>query len=413
MAYEDNIGSAVTARLDQAKRLLFDLIRIPSASGHEEEAIKLCQDAFAKAGAECELVPIQVDLPSDSEYSFSDVSVEYSGRHNLVAWRRGKGGGRSAILQSHVDVVPADDWADAFSPKENAGFIIGRGSVDAKGCVAAIWLAMSVVNDLSPELIGDVQCQIVVEEEVGGNGALSLIRQGYNADAAIICEGTSFAIHPSNRGALWFRIELEGLATHMGRKHEGISAIDLACEVLEALRNYEEWIVADSCGYPGFERYERPVQVNVGTLNAGTWPSMVPDRAVIEGGVGFLPNRSMAQVKEELAGLLATIPNQWIREHHSLSFPKLHNDSYETDFEHPAVKSLAVAANESGVTPDVLGWNVSCDARLYAKLGRMPTIVFGPGSIKDAHAKGEQIEVEQIRIAAEILVRFILNWCRN
>jgi len=411
MEREDAVKSCVGNHALEARHLLLELIRIPSLSGHESEATSLCRDAFDAAGAECELVPLPLDLPDDPEYSSPGEPVSYEGRHNLLAWRRGIGGGRSVILQTHLDVVPAGDWADAFEPREQDGFVIGRGATDCKGCIVAIWLAMSALRDLSPKLAGDVQCQLVVEEEFGGNGALALIRQGYVADAAVIVEGSSLAIHPSNRGALWFRIELEGRATHMGRKHEGISAVDLACQVVEALREYELKIVKDSRGYPGYEKYEQPVQVNVGILNAGTWPSMVAGQAVLEGGVGFLPNRPMSQVKEELAQLLCSMPNEWIRDHHKLTFPKLHNDSYETDFNHPAVKTLAAAAEESGIAPDISGWNVSCDARLYAKVGGMPTIVFGPGSIADAHAKGERIEFDQILKAAEVLVRFVMRWC--
>lgn len=413
MTEPDHVKAAIAARVEQAKRLLIDLVRLKSIAGEceEAEAIHLCHNAFTAAGADCELVPLPVDLPSDPEYSFPETPLNYEGRHNLVAWVRGNGGGRSTILQSHVDVVPATDWQEAFSPREDDGHIIGRGSVDAKGCVAAIWLATATLRDISPTLAGDVQCQIVVEEEIGGNGALALIRQGYKADVAIISEGTMLAVHPSNRGALWFRIDLEGRATHMGRKHEGISAAEMAVEVMSALQKYEERLLADSIGYPGFERYEHPVQVNVGIVNAGTWPSMVPGHAVIEGGVGFLPNRSMDQVKKELTEILNTLPNRWIREHHTLSFRRIHNDSYETDFTHPAVNELSAAVAESGLSPDVLGWNVSCDARLYAKVGGMPTIVFGPGSITEAHAKDERIELSQIECAAEILVRFVLRWC--
>lgn len=401
----------IQQRSREAEDLLISLIKLPSVPGQEGDAIQLCSRAFESVGADCEMVPLSSDIIEDPEYSFPETPLDYADRHNLVAWLGGRGGGRSAILQSHVDVVPASDWQDAFTPRIENGIIVGRGAVDAKGCVAAIWLAAAAVKDLAIELAGDVQCQIVVEEEVGGNGALALIRQGYTADVAVVSEGTRLAIHPSNRGALWFRIELEGLATHMGRKHEGVSAIELAFEVMKALQEYEERIVADSSGYPGFERYERPVQVNLGVMNAGTWPSMVPGHAVLEGGVGFLPNRTILQIKEELAELLQNIPNEWLRNHHKLSFPKLHNDSYETDFNHLGVQTLAAAVCDAGLEPDVFGWNISCDARLYAKVGGMPTIVFGPGSITEAHAKNEKIETAQIAQAAEILARFIIRWC--
>ena len=90
------------------------------------------------------------------------------------------------------------------------------------------------------------QAHIVVEEEFGGNGALAMIRQGYKADAVLVAESTEMQIHPANRGAIWFRIEIEGLPRHMGRKHDGISAIDLSYKVIQALYEYEKLIIAEA-----------------------------------------------------------------------------------------------------------------------------------------------------------------------
>jgi len=407
----DLISAAVEKKADEAHEFLKDLIHFESTSGNETEAIYFCNGKFAQAGCECKLVPISDNIKKDPEYSHPAEPVFYNGRSNLVAYRRGIGGGRSVILQSHSDVVPAADWEDAFIPHEEDGVIYGRGACDAKGHIATIWLAMSALDELGIELKGDVQAQVVVEEEFGGNGALALIRNGYTADAAFIMESSELNIHPANRGAIWFRIEIEGLPRHMGRKHEGISAIDLSYKVIQALYKYEDKIVADSANYPGFESYDRPVQVNIGMLHSGEWPSMVAASAVIEGGVGFLPNRSMEQVKREVKEAIESIDDKWLREHYKLSFPRLHNDSYETNYSHPAVVAMEKACREAGLSSEVFGWNVSCDARLYAKLGKMPTFVFGAGSIIDAHAKNEKVVFADIVKAAEAAVRFIIEWC--
>lgn len=408
---QDQIRSAVANAADEARDFLKDMIRFESTPGNEQEIIWFCNGAFAKAGCECRLVPITDDIKNDPEYSWSDVELSYDGRANLVAFRRGSGGGKSVILQSHVDVVPGGDWDEAFTPIDDGSFVIGRGALDAKGQVAAIWLAMKALNEINFAPRGEIQAQIVIEEENGGNGALDLIRKGYKADVALVMEGSDLQIHPANRGAIWFRIEIEGNPTHMGRKYEGISAIDLAYKVIQALYEYEKVLIADSANYPGFERYNNPVQVNIGILNAGTWPSMVAGNAVIEGGIGFLPNRSMEQVKREVLEVIRRIDDPWLQEHFKLSFPKLHNDSYEIDYSHPAVIALQEACRAAGLASEVFGWNVSCDARLYAKIGGMPTIVFGPGSITEAHARGEKIDFNDVVKAAEAVARFVITWC--
>jgi acetylornithine deacetylase len=406
-----DISAAVTARAHEACALLTDLISIPSTPGNETDAIDLCRRKFGEVGCECEVVPVRESLKEDPEYSHAEKPMVYDGRGSLVARRRGLGVGRSVILQSHVDVVPAGDWEDAFKPTKDGSVITGRGACDAKGHVAAIWLAIAALREVGAKLKGEVQAQIVIEEELGGNGALDLIRKGCLADAAIVMESTDLNIHPANRGAIWFRIDIEGLPAHMGRKFDGVSAIDKACRVIQALYEYEARIIADSKNYPGFERYESPVQVNVGMLHAGAWPSMVAGEATIEGGVGFLPNRSMDQVKREITDVIETIDDPWLKAHYRLSFPKLHNDSYEIDYSHPAVTTLRNACGDSGISSEVFGWNVSCDARLYAKLAGIPTIVFGPGDFTKAHARDECIDFNQIINAAEALARFAIKWC--
>ena len=405
----DSIHTAIEEKAEKAREFLLDLIQIKSVSGDESEAVRYCLGRFAQVGCECKLIPLSDDLKNDPEYSHPDAPVSYNGRSNLAVYKRGSGDGRSLILQTHIDTVPASDWEEAFTPRQDGDVIFGRGSCDAKGHIAAIWLALAALEDIS--INGDLQAQIVVEEEFGGNGALAMLRQGYKADAVLVAESTEMHIHPANRGAIWFKIEIEGVPRHMGRKHEGISAIDLSYKVIDALYQYERRIIEESANYPGFERYDRPVQVNVGMLHSGQWPSMVAANAEIEGGVGFLPNRSMEQVKREMKEVIEAIDDAWLRDHYKLSFPKLHNDSYETDYCHPAVATMHEVCKQMGLGSDVFGWNVSCDARLYAKIGQMPTMVFGAGSILDAHARDEKIDFNDILKSAQAMADFIVRWC--
>jgi acetylornithine deacetylase len=409
--YIEDIRASVEARADQARDLLLDLIRIPSTSGGEKPAGDLVLRRCRDLGVEVEQVPVPPDLRDDPDYTFADQELSYNGRPNIVAHRRGAGGGHSVILQSHLDVVPAQSWADAFNPVVQGDLVIGRGACDAKGSVVAILLALQALADAKVRLKGDVQAQFVIEEEVGGNGALALIKQGYRADAAIILEGTNLQIHPANRGAIWFRLRVTGKSVHMGRAHEGVNAIEKVAALFPALREYERRIIAESAGQPLFERYDRPVQVNLGMMRAGDWPSTVPGEAVLEGGVGFLPNKPMEQIKRELRAVIEAAADDWTHAHYTLDFPKLHNDAYADDPNHPAVLALAESCREAGLDSEVYGWNVSCDARLYHHRGKMPTIVFGPGSISNAHAAGEKIAFRQIVQAAQALALMCVRWC--
>ena len=408
----EQICQKITQLEPEARRLLRDLISFPSITPDENEIVEFCHQEFGQLDAEAKLVPFPQDIKDDADYTFADQELFYEGRHNLVVERPGTGGGRSIILQTHLDVVPAEeDWPDAFHAREEGDLIYGRGAVDCKGQVPVIYLALKALEELGIKLKGDVCAQLVIEEEVGGNGALALIKQGYRADGAIVMEGSRLQIHPANRGALWFRLRIVGKSVHMGRKHQGVSALEKAVQVMGILDRYEEKLVAESQGQPLFAKYEYPVQVNIGTIHGGTWPAAVPGEVVLEGGIGFLPNKQMAEIKEELRQAILEGGDDWLKSHFELDFPKLHNDAYQTDPHHPMVQTLQQACDQAGLNSEVSGWNVSCDARLYHHRGQMPTVVFGAGDIAQAHARDEQIARSEILEGATALTVFLLDWC--
>jgi len=179
------------------------------------------------------------------------------------------------------------------------------------------------------------------------------------------------------------------------------------------MRQYEQRLIAESKNVPLFETYRQPVQLNFGTIAGGKWPATVCDKVTMEGGVGFLPNKTITQVKQELHNALATCPDEWASTHFTLSFPKLHNDAFATDITHPLVTGMVKTAREVGIDPELSGWIASCDARLYARVGKMPTIVFGAGKLEDAHSTVEKISVADIAKAAEMLATFILRWFKE
>lgn len=407
----DAIRLAVEARLPEAVSLLSELIGLETLSGREEPAVRLMADSFARLGYDHALQSIPESIKQDPDYSGVDLNLDYEGRHNIIVRLPGPGGGRSAILQTHLDVVPATDWKEAFSPRIDGDAVYGRGACDCKGQAATLWLVLAAIKDVGMRLAGDVTVQFVIEEEIGGNGALAAILAGDRADAAVILEPTSLNVHPACRGALWFRITLQGHSVHMGRKQVGVSAFEKAVHVFNALEAYEQRLVEESRGQPLFEKYENPVQVNVGVVRAGEWPSMVPGDCEIEGGVGFLPNKPMRAVQEELRSLLAESDDPWITRHSRIEFPKLHNDAYAIDPAHPSVQTLASACRAEGLESEVCGWNVSCDARLYALRGKMPAVVFGPGDVSDAHSDHEQICGSDMAKAASTLAGFLIDWC--
>jgi acetylornithine deacetylase len=223
-------------------------------------------------------------------------------------------------------------------------------------------------------------------------------------------EPTDLTLYAANRGAIWFQIDIEGRSTHMGRKWEGVNAVELGCEVIGKLADYEQRLLAASRNQPLFEDYEVPVQVNVGTMNGGSWPAMVADHCRIEGGVGFLPNKHREIIRTELREALDEIDNPWLRSHLSLRFERLKNEAFATPLDARVVCAMRQALDATGLDGTPRGWNVSCDARLYATVGSMPVVVFGAGDIRHAHGKDEQIDLDSIYRGHETLVHFVQTW---
>ncbi len=136
---------------------------------------------------------------------------------------------------------------------------------------------------------------------------------------------------------------------------------------------------------------------------------MVAEEAVIEGGVGFLPNKNIPLIKKELKHLLDNHPDPWIRNNYTLEFTRLHNEAYEISPQHWLVRELVKSSERCGHSPRVRGFIVSCDARLFYHVGKLPVVVFGAGDIRLAHSREERVNWEEIIRVAEILVDFLTH----
>ncbi len=108
------------------------------------------------------------------------------------------------------------------------------------------------------------------------------------ADGVVILEGSRLNVFPANRGAIWFQAKTTGKSLHMGRRIEGVNAIEKMMEVIKQMLIYEKQLVADSANYPLFERYEAPVQLCIGIISGEGWPSNGLGR-VPDGGRRRLP----------------------------------------------------------------------------------------------------------------------------
>lgn len=403
------LGPWLRTQSDWAGDLLGRLIAFPSVPGSEAAIQAALLEILAADGLAATAVPVDGAIVDDPDHTPVEGSPGYEGRPNVHVRLAGAGGGRSVIVSTHSDVVPGP--AGMFEAAISEGIVRGRGACDAKGQIVTALLALRALRELGLKLDGDVEVQFVIEEEAGGNGTLAALRAGRRADAAVVLEPTGLVPRSANRGAAWFKLTVEGRSVHMGRYHEGLSAFDEFVGLLPLLRGYETALRQASKGTAGFPDEPSPVVLNIGRVQAGDWPSTVPGRCVVEGGIAFLPNRTARRIEAEIRDLILAQATPWAREHARFELAGLRNEAFETPPDHPAVGAFRQAAEDVLGPRPAQGWNASCDARLFFHRGGMPVLVFGAGDLRHAHALDEEIRLEDIARAAEVLVRFLVRWC--
>jgi acetylornithine deacetylase len=252
-----------------------------------------------------------------------------------------------------------------------------------------------------------VVAHLVTEEENGGNGSLAMARRGETADACIVFEPTAGRIFTSIRGAVWFRIHFRGTAGHSGEAGRTRSALLMARHAIAALERYHARLLEASRGIPLFDVYENPMPITFGRLSAGNWPAAAPSTALLEGVMGFLPNRTKEQVMDEFREALVRDAGL-APEDFDLAFTYRHDCSV-VDPSHRLPRGLAAAASAMGGAPSIAAFPASCDAWFYNNILGVPTVVYGPGDLAHANSKDEQIRVDSIAEVAATIVRFILE----
>ncbi len=406
-----DVNAAVAAKLDEAVEFLCRMIEIPSLPGAEADAMALAGEAFAQIGS-VQQVPMDNSLRDDPDYSDPIPGIEYQGRYNLRICAPGSGGGKSLILNSHMDIVPAGaNQVDPFNPQVKDGAVFGRGACDAKGQIATIYLAMAALDQMGIKLAGDVIAHVVVEEENGGNGSLAMVRNGETADAAVVLEPTELTVMPSVRGAVWFRINCKGKPGHPGRAGKTTSALTMAMQIIDILESYHDKLLAGSRGLEFFDKFPDPMPIVIGQLHGGNWGAAAPGEAMLEGILGILPNKTCADVMAEMAAEIRNAGGDELANNSELRFLYRH-DPMVTPTDHPLVTALAAGCTAAGVQSKIDGMTASCDSWLYNNRLGVPTVVFGGGSLTEAHGDTEYMPIDQLASAAKALVHMIVDWCR-
>jgi acetylornithine deacetylase len=389
---------------------LCDLMRFPSTPGQEAAAMDYLRAAVSNLGCEVTVCPLSNAIRQDRDYSDPIPDIEYDGRYCLRVRLPGSGGGQCVLFNTHIDVVPASEgMAEAFTPRVEQGIVYGRGACDAKGQAACLYALLRALRH--ERLAGDAIVHFVVEEENGGNGSLAMARRGERADACVVLEPTDGHLYTSVRGAVWFRLVFRGKAGHSGTAGATRSALLLARDAMAVLESYHADLLRASRGLRLFDGHPNPMPLTFGRLQAGNWPAAAPSAATLEGVLELLPNKSKEQVMAEFRDRLLDA-GHFTPDNLDIHFMYRH-DSSVLDPDHALPLALLRAASTSGRPLTVAGMPASCDAWFYNNQLGIPTVVAGPGSLKVAHSREEQIALADVLGFAALLGDFVRDYCNR
>ena len=411
------IDAAVDALRPDLVEFARSLVRIPSVSGSEQEAQRAIAAKYESLGLSVDIVPsLREEL--ESHPAFSDDAIPFVDRLNVVARWKGTGGGRSLILNGHMDVVPPGDlskWTrDPWGGEVEGDRLYGRGACDMKCGLAAAVFAVQALQASGVKLPGDVMLQSVIGEESGGVGTLATIVRGYRADACVILEPMNLRIAPVQTGALTFRITVNGRAAHACMKPHGVSAITEFLPIASALEHLN---VDRHQRYrdPLFDDPNNIASLSLGTVRAGDWPSTVPDLLVAEGRLGVFPNESVAEARAALEATVRGVAagRAWLKDNPPVvTWVEGQFEPGTTPIGAPIVEQVATSHEEvTGTAASLFGVPCGTDLRLFTRHAGIPTVLYGPGNIIHAHAADEYISIEQVITCTKVLARTIVAWC--
>jgi acetylornithine deacetylase len=410
------ILDAVAAEAGWIEDLLIRLVEAPTTLGNEEVGQAVMEEAFGDCGLKPRSVHLDAGALRDAEGA-SPFSWDVSGKRNVVAsWPAGGSGGRSLILNGHVDVVPPASEAlwtrPPFEAVRDGDWIYGRGAGDMKAGLAAMTGAVRALKSAGYEPAADVQLQSVVEEECTGHGTLQCLLDGAHADACVLTEPHPDHMTVAQVGVLWFHVDLAGVPAHAARaSHIGFNAIDAAIEVLAALRRHEARLNENPP--PLFDAFEHPINLNLGVISGGDWPSTVAAECTLSCRIGLYPGQDPAEAR---AGVEAAIAEA-VADSPRLAEnpPRVRYDGFSCEGsvlaeDEPLVQVLSGAyARLHGERPRALATTATTDARHFIRMG-IPAVCFGPRG-EGIHGIDERVSLRSVVESAQVLGLFVRDWC--
>ena len=407
----------------------FDTTSVDLSPGSERTANNEAE-LQAYVGERLRAIDAEVDQWEPDAAEFADHPMmpawhHWRDRPLTVGTVRGAGGGRSLVVNGHIDVVDAGELSRWTTPPFEAdlrdGRIFGRGAVDMKGGVGAALFALESLHACGVRLAGDVIFETVPDEETCAMGTVAAIARGYRGDAGLVPEPTRLNLWIATRGLLHGTLSVEGRSAHAEmnqpnwREGGGVNAIQKAAVVLAGL----DRLTADWAGREDKRHSLLGTPSVIPTIvRGGSFISNVPERCDVALNATYLPGNadrhgygSIPRSEIEAAVAAAAQADDWLAEHPP-------SWSWYTDYppsEIDAASAIVAVAQDAGhdLGVDVLaeGIDTTYDGALLTLFAATPSPAFGPGDLRRAHAPDEWVGIDELVLGAKLYARAITLWC--
>ena len=368
-------------------RLLADLVAIPSVNPMGR----------ARSGNEYSEQSLAEFIATLLKKHSVDAELQQVGpnRPNVIGYIDAKAS-QTLLLEAHLDTVHSDGMTiDPFSPLIRDDKLFGRGSCDTKCSIAAFLQAVVNVVQSHRQLDYNTLLLFVSDEEYRFTGAMHAVRNGLKADVGIAGEPTQLRVVRAHKGVTRWRIVTKGLAAHSAYPDRGKNAIYAMSKVIKKLEEY----AAELPRKKGHPMLGTPT-LSVGVIEGGQAVNIVPDKCWIEVDRRTLPGENIEVVLDPVRDLLRNLPD-W-----EFESPYLSVAGMEVAEDSHIVQILARSINDVLGSVRIEAAQYATDAGIYNGVG-IPTVVFGPGDIAQAHTDAEFVELQQVRQAVNIIQRLL------
>lgn len=358
----------------------------------------------------------RTDLPDDILYEsrvtgfleqeFRNLGCEFHrqpaapGRDNIIAtYIPPSPAPFTLLLEAHQDTVPVDAMiVDPFGATIENGKLYGRGSCDVKAGIAVMFAAFARLVKERPAGSAKVVVAFTVDEEHTFLGAQELVKSGPRSDFAIVAEPTLLNIVSAHKGVVRWNLETSGRACHSSRPEQGVNAIYRMARLLRGVEEY----AAELQHLPA-DPLLGPRTLSVGRVKGGVSANTVPDFCTVDLDRRLIPGEDPLATVAQLSDFLSQYPG--IDFPFTATEPHIACPSLSARGSEALVQRLGSTINSVVGKHEVHAVPYGTDASTIAAAG-IPSVVFGPGDIAQAHTKNEWIDLDQLEPAAEILFRF-------